>query len=111
MLHYLLKTVNIVTKLQCVKWNETCSKGHIGKYFSDNFHIQNDLTQEDPLSPLLFNFALEYAIRKIQENQVELKWNEKQQLLVYADIVNLLGERHHKEKYGSFNLTLVMKMI
>jgi hypothetical protein len=35
--------------------------------------------------PLLFNFTLEYAIRKAQENQVA------HQLLVYADDVNLLG--------------------
>jgi hypothetical protein len=41
---------------------------------------------------LLFNFALEYAIRKIQENQVVLKLNEIHQLLVSADIVNLLGD-------------------
>jgi hypothetical protein len=42
--------------------------------------------------PLLLNFALEYAIRKLQENQVELKWNGTYQLLVYADDVSLLGD-------------------
>jgi hypothetical protein len=36
----------------------------IGKYLSDNFPIQNGLKQGDALSPPLFNFALEYAIRK-----------------------------------------------
>jgi hypothetical protein len=40
---------------------------------------------------VIFNFALEYAIRKVQENQVELKLNGTHQLLAYAD-VNLLGD-------------------
>jgi hypothetical protein len=40
---------------------------------------------------LRFNFALEYAIKKVQKNQRRLELNETHQLLVYADDMNLLG--------------------
>jgi hypothetical protein len=70
---------------------ETYSKVRIGKYLPDTFPIQNGLKQVDALPPLLFNFALEYVIRKIHENQVRLKFNGTHQLLVYVNDVNLLG--------------------
>jgi hypothetical protein len=49
--------------------NETCSIVCIDRSLSDKFPIQNGLKQGDDLSLSLLNFALEYAIRRVQENQ------------------------------------------
>jgi len=51
------------------------------------FPFKNGFKQGDALSPLLFNFALDYVIRWVHVFQDGLKLNDTLQLLVYADEV------------------------
>ena len=74
--------------------NETCSRVQVDKHLSDMFPVENVLRQGDALLPLLCNFAINYAIRRVQVNQDGLKLNGTHQLLVYAD-VNILGRSVH----------------
>jgi hypothetical protein len=62
------------------------------------FAIKNDLKQGGALSPLFFNFALEFAIRRVQENQDGLKLNGTHQRLIYSEDVNVLERGVHTIK-------------
>jgi hypothetical protein len=70
-----------LVRLNKICLNETYSKVRISTHFSDSFPMQNGLKQGDAFPPLLFNFGLEYAIKKDQENQVGLKLSWAHQLL------------------------------
>jgi len=67
-------------KLIKISLNETYSRVWVGKHVSDMFPIRSGLKQGDALSPLLYNLAFEYAIRRVQVNQDGLKLNGAHQL-------------------------------
>ena len=90
---------------------EAYSRVQVRKNLSDKFPIRNGLKQGDALSPLLFDFALEYAIKRVQVNQDGLKLNGTHQLLAYADDVNILGGSVHTVKKNVEALVAATKEI
>jgi hypothetical protein len=78
---------------------------------SDRILIKNGLKQGDALSPLLFSFVLEYAIRWIHASQECLKLNGTHQLVVYADDVNILGGSIHTIRKNTESLIIASKEI
>jgi hypothetical protein len=54
---------------------ETYSRVRVSKHLSGMFPIRNGFKQEDALFPLLFNFALDYAIRRIHGKLGRLEIN------------------------------------
>ena len=60
---------------------------------------------------MLFNYALEYTIRRAQVIQDGLKLNSTHQLLVHADDVNILGGSVHTIKKKAEALVVSSKEI
>ena len=90
---------------------ETYSRVRVGENVSDRFPIRKGLKQGDALSSLLSNFALEYAVRRVQLNQDGLKLNCTHQLLAYADHVNILGGSMHTLKENAEALVTATREI
>jgi len=65
------------------------------------FPIMNGLKEGDALLPLLFNFVLKYAIKKVKANHKLLKFNGTHQVVIYAANVNLWGQSIHTISYIS----------
>ena len=87
-------------------------KEELFRLFAHSSHkIRNGLKEGDALSPFLFNFALEYAIRRVQVKQDGLKLNGTHQLLAYTDDVNNLGGSAHTVKENAEALVVATKEI
>ena len=75
------------------------------------FPISYGLKQGDALSPFLFSFALEYAVRRVRVSQDGFKLNGTHQLLVYADDVNILEGSVHTVKENAEALIVAIRRL
>jgi len=98
-----------LVRLVKMSLTETYSRVWVVKNVSDRFPIRNGLKQGDAVSPMLFNFALEYAIRRVQVNRDGLKLNGTHQL--YADDVNIVGGSIHTLKENAEALVAATREI
>ena len=53
--------------------SETYSRVRVGRFLSDACPIHCGFKQGDALSPLPFDFVLQYVIRRVQENRIGLE--------------------------------------
>jgi len=91
--------------------DQTHKRVREGKHLPGRLPIRNGLKLGDALSPLPFNFALEYTVSRVQVHQAGLKLNSKHQLLDYADYVNLLGGSVHTIRKNVEALVVASKEI
>ena len=87
-----------------------CLNERYGRVQVGIFPIKNGLKQGDVLSPLLSNFVLECAIRRVQENQDGLKLNGIHHIVVYNDGVNIPGGTVHST-FVSYVLLIVLSCL
>ena len=79
-----IKLVRLIKMCLTEMYSTVC----VVKNLSDMLPIRNSLKQGVALSSLLFNFAVQYVIRRVHVNQDGLKLNGTHQLLVYANDVS-----------------------
>jgi hypothetical protein len=91
--------------------NKSYSPVWVGKHLPDMFSINNGLKQGDVITLLLFNFALDYAIRRVQVNRDGLKLNGVQLLSVYFDYINIFGGNVRTPKKNTTALLVGSKEI
>ena len=89
--------------------NEPYSRFRVGKHLSDVFPITNGVKQVNALSPVFFNFAVEYAAGRVQVTQDILKFNGTHQIVVYADFVNILGDSVNTTKKNAEALVFAVE--
>ena len=70
--------------------NKTYGRVRLGKHLTDIFTVKNDLKEGDALSPLLFNFASDSAVKKVQGIQYCLQLNGAHLIMVCAADVSIL---------------------
>jgi hypothetical protein len=89
----------------------TYSRVRMGNNLFEMFPIGKGLKQGDALTQLFFNFALEYAIKRVQANLDRLKLNGTVQILAYANDVTILGGSVNTVKENAEALVVSTKEI